>query len=118
MKIKTQELVDKTRLGRIEEGEKRDWLYECLLSSLDAEAIKDGQRDGEWEIMLSVNGRLIEPSTLGRLLENVEKHIDEEALILTEKRFGDATERIKELQDQLQETLEEAMEKIRTQFNL
>lgn len=94
------------------------WLTRELLNSLNNEAIQSGTEKREYEVMLSVNGILLEPKLLQDLLANTEKHIDQEAAILSNKILNDTMEPVRFKMQELEEIIEQAKDKVRQQFNI
>lgn len=94
--------------------QKDDWLHRCLLSSLTKEAMDSGRETKSYEVKLLVNGIELEPKVLEDLLNNVEKYIDREAAVLADRRFKEVSTKTEELQ----EVIEDAIEKIREKYNV
>lgn len=93
---------------------KKDWLHRCLLSSLTAEAIDSGMPERAYEVKLLVNNLELEPHILKDLIENIEKHIDNEAKLLADNILTEALEKARKLES----LVEIAGEKIREEFNI
>jgi len=94
------------------------WLTRELLNSLSHEAIQSGTEKREYEVMISVNGILLEPKLLQELLANTVKYIDQEAAILSSKMLNSTMEPVRHKMQELEEIIEQAKDKVRQQFNI
>jgi len=81
-----------------------------LLGSLSGEDIYDGQKKGEYDVKLVVNGRDVEPKLLNELVTNIEKYVELEAKAMLEEKFDDVLKDIaglKEAVEELKENLDD-----------
>lgn len=93
------------------------WLYEEVMSSLTPEIIDSGRKDDdtiEYDIKLQINGFLVEPTLLSKIINGIEKIVDEEAEKIASDKLGDALREV----DVLHQIIKEAEYKIRDKFNI
>jgi hypothetical protein len=93
------------------------WLYEEIMSSLTPEMIDSARKeDGslEYDVKLQINGFVVEPQLLPRIIKGIEKIIDDEAQKIADEKLSDAMSDV----DILHEVIKEAEYKIRDKFNI
>lgn len=93
------------------------WLYEEVMSSLTPEIIDSGRKDDdtiEYDIKLQINGFLVEPTLLAKIINGIEKIVDEEAEKIASEKLGEALQEV----DILHQIIKEAEYKIRDKFNI
>lgn len=103
MKITFQEV-----LGR------KEWIHEVLLNSLTGEIIAKAAKDQYYDVKLLVNDIELEPTLFNQIMNNVEKFIDTEVRNLISEKLEIADNKTR----RLQELINEAIEKIRDEFEL
>lgn len=93
------------------------WLYEEMMSSLNGEIIDSGRKeDGSivYDVKLQINGFLIEPHLLSKIIGGIEKIVDIEAQKIANEKLSEAMRDV----DILHEVIKEAEYKIRNKFNI
>jgi hypothetical protein len=93
------------------------WLYEEIMSSLTPEIIDSARNEDEslrYDVKLQINGFLVEPTLLPKIISGIEKIIDDEAEKIANEKLVDAMREV----DVLHEVIKEAEYKIREKFNI
>ncbi len=93
---------------------RKEWLHKELLNSLTYDLMIKAQNDQYYEVKLLVNDVELEPVLFNEIMNNVEKVIDTEARNLISKKMEEANNKSR----RLQELINEAIEKIRDEFEL
>lgn len=88
------------------------WIGREILRSIDPKDIIPGT--SEYDIKILINGKEYEPKLLEDMLQNVEKYIDQEAEHVAKEKFEEARMKMFELD----EVIQEAIDKIKTKFRL
>jgi len=104
MKFKFDELLGRTGSN----------LYHCIMGSLTGPMIDDAQEKREFDIKLVVNGVDCEPTLLGDLLDNIEKHVENAGRAYAREKLNSALQKA----NNLEETVEDAIYEIKSEFNL
>ena len=103
MKITFQEVV-----GR------KEWIHRELLHSLTGDIINKAIDDQYYDVKLLVNGIELEPVLFNNIMDHVEKFIDSEAKNLVNEKLEIADNKSR----RLQELINDAIYKIREEFDL
>jgi hypothetical protein len=90
------------------------WLNACIMDSLTNECIESGCEKKQYEVKLLVNGIEIEPKLLEKLILNVVKYIDSEALKVADEKLKDALHDVELLND----IIKEVTYKIRDKYEI
>lgn len=93
------------------------WLYEEIMNSLTPEIIDSGRTaDGDivYDIKLQINGFVVEPQLLTKIIKGIEKIIDDEAQRVADDKLSEALREV----DILHQVIKEAEYKIRDKFNI
>lgn len=98
---------------------KNDWLVSEIMNSLTGECYTEQVMEDQcFEIMLSVNGNLIEPKLFNRILGNIETVVDNEARRIVKDELEAAQEKVRKLTILLENFSDHITDKIHTEFNL
>lgn len=93
---------------------KQEWLHKELMNSLTGDVIVKASNDRFYEVKLLVNGIELEPTFFNDLVNNIGKYIDAEA----EKLAAEKIAKISERQNILLNVIDEAIYKIKDEFNI
>ena len=93
---------------------KQEWLHIELMNSLTGDVIVKASNDRFYEVKLLVNGIELEPKFFNDLVNNIGKYIDAEA----EKLAAEKIAKISERQNILLNVIDEAIYKIKDEFNI
>ena len=93
---------------------KQEWLHTELMNSLTGDVIVKASNDRFYEVKLLVNGIELEPKFFNDLVNNIGKYIDAEA----EKLAAEKIAKISERQNILLNVIDEAIYKIKDEFNI
>lgn len=93
---------------------KQEWLHKELMNSLTGDVIVKASNDRFYEVKLLVNGIELEPKFFNDLVNNIGKYIDAEA----EKLAAEKIAKISERQNILLNVIDEAIYKIKDEFNI
>lgn len=92
----------------------KDWLHAELMNSLTVDLINKAHEDRFYEVKLLVNGVELEPQLFNKIVNNIERYIDEQAKSLVREKFEEAENKVRIIS----ELFEEAANKIKYEFNL
>lgn len=110
-------IVNAKQILHPDRNDENYWLYEEVMNTLTPEIIESGRKeDGtiEYDIKLQINGIVIEPALLPKIISDIEKIIDDEAEKIANEKLGDALAEV----DILHQVIKEAEYKIRDKFNI
>jgi len=110
-------IVNAKQILHPERKDENYWLYEEVMTSLTPEIIDSGRKeDGtiEYDIKLQINGIIVEPKLLPKIISGIEKIIDDEAEKIANENLADALREV----DILHQIIKEAEYKIRDKFNI
>ena len=93
---------------------RNEWLHRELMNSLTGEVITKASEDRFYEVKLLVNGIELEPQLFNKIVNNIEKYIDEQAKLLVREKLVEAENKIRKLS----EMIDEVSYKIIEEFNL
>ena len=93
---------------------RNEWLHRELMNSLTGEVITKASEDRFYEVKLLVNGIELEPQLFNKIVNNIEKYIDEQAKLLVREKLVEAENKIRKLS----ELIDEVSYKIIEEFNL
>ena len=92
----------------------KEWLHTELMNSLAGDLITKASEDGFYEVKLLVNGVELEPYLFNKIMNNIEKYIDEQAKSLVREKLEEAENKVRKLS----EIFDEAAYRIKDEFNL
>jgi uncharacterized protein YllA (UPF0747 family) len=93
---------------------RKEWLHTELMNSLTGDLITQASEDRFYEIKLLVNGIELEPQLFNKIVNNIEKYIDEQAKSLVREKLEEAENKVR----RLSELFDEAASRIKDEFNL
>jgi hypothetical protein len=92
----------------------KEWLHTELMNSLTGDLITKASEDGFYEVKLLVNEVEFEPQLFNKIMNNIEKYIDEQAKSLVREKLEEAENKVRKLS----EIFDEAAYRIKDEFNL
>ena len=93
---------------------RKEWLHTELMNSLTGDLITQASEDRFYEVKLLVNGIELEPQLFNKIVNNIEKYIDEQAKSLVREKLEEAENKVR----RLSELFDEVSYKIKDEFNL
>ena len=93
---------------------RKEWLHTELMNSLTGDLITQASEDRFYEVKLLVNGIELEPQLFNKIVNNIEKYIDEQAKSLVREKLEEAENKVR----RLSELFDEVAYKIKDEFNL
>lgn len=93
---------------------RKEWLHTELMNSLTGDLITQASEDRFYNVKLLVNGVELEPQLFNKIVNNIEKYIDEQAKSLVIEKLEEAENKVR----RLSELFDEVATKIKSEFNL
>jgi hypothetical protein len=93
---------------------RKEWLHTELMNSLTGDLITQASEDRFYDVKLLVNGVELEPELFNKIVNNIEKYIDEQAKSLVREKLEEAENKVR----RLSELFDEVAYKIKDEFNL
>ena len=93
---------------------RKEWLHTGLMNSLTEDLIIQASEDRFYDVKLLVNGVELEPQLFNKIVNNIEKYIDEQAKSLVREKLEEAENKVR----RLSELFDEVAYKIKDEFNL
>jgi hypothetical protein len=93
---------------------RKEWLHTELMNSLTGDLITQASEDRFYDVKLLVNGIELEPQLFNKIVNNIEKYIDEQAKSLVREKLEEAENKVR----RLSELFDEVAYKIKDEFNL
>lgn len=93
---------------------KKQWLHKELLNSLTGEVMTKTEEDQFFDVKLLVNNIELEPQVLNKIINNIEKYIEEKAKDLINDELNEA----KEKSEKLSELINGVCNEIKEEFNI
>ncbi len=99
--------------------QKKDWLTSNIINSLRAEDYTEQvTQDKYFDVMLSINGNLVEPVLLNEIIGNIASVIEAEAKSMIKEELEDAQEKVRKLTRLLDSFTEHITDKIESEYDL
>lgn len=103
MKITFEELLSR-----------KEWLHVELMNSLTGDIIEQASEDRFYDLKLLVNGIELEPNFYNKLINNIDKYIDEQAKSLIREKLEEAENKVRKIS----EMFDEIAYRLKDEFNL
>ena len=93
---------------------RNEWLHSELLNSLTGELIDKTTKDQFYDVKLLVNGIELEPELFNKIMNNIEKFIENQAKSYLKEKLDEAQDKIAKLS----QTIDEVSSNIRDEYKL
>jgi hypothetical protein len=93
---------------------RKEWLHAELMESLTGDVIMKASEDQFYDVKLLVNGVELEPQLFNKIVNNIERYIDEQA----KSKVIDKLEETENKLQKLSELFDEVVYKIKDEFSL